>query len=214
MVPPLLSLQLLHTDQSQWPWLPATSCVVSGAFHPLLCFSRSASLCAAAAHPFRFSWSDQWRSRPWLNEWRCVGGCGVRCRYISKWTVIACAVSPFISTPGPDGNHCSLIGCLLFLLHGGVNCMSGIVEMHARAALLLKADSSPILAKWLLIYLIVYFRCLMPRALTSACLKCKECTRTLIGIHLQASTPPVGRSPVLPWGRCVTLAASSSTGYK
>lgn len=213
MVPPLLSLQLLHTDQSQWPWLPATSCVASGAFHPLLCFSCSA-LCAAATHPFRFSRSDQWCSRPWLNGWRCVGGCGVHCRYISKWTVIACAVSPFISTPSPDGNHCSLIGCLLFLLHGGVNCMSGIMEMHARAELLLKADSSPFLAKCLPIYLIVYFRCLMPPSLTLACLKWKDCTCTLIGIHLQASTPPVGRSPVLPWGHCVTLAASSSTGYK
>lgn len=92
--------------------------------------------------------------------------------------------------------------------------MSGIVEMHARAVLLLKAVPRPFLAKCLLIYLIVYFRRLMPRALTSACLKWKECTRTLIGIHLQASTPPVGRSPVLPWGHCVTLAASSSTGYK
>lgn len=150
-----------------------------------------------------------------LTEWvKMCGWVWVRCRYISKWTVIACAVSPFISTPSPDGNHCSLIGCLLFLLHGGVNCMSGIVEMHARAELLLKADSSPFLAKCLPIYLIVYFWCLMPPSLTLVCLKWKDCTRTLIGIHLQASTPPVGRSPVPPWGHCVTLAASSSTGHK
>lgn len=87
------------------------------------------------------------------------GRCGVHCRYISKWTVIACSVSPFISTPSPDGNHCSLIGCLLFLLHGGVNCMSGIAEMHASAGLLLKQIQVPFLAGCLLIYLRVYSRC-------------------------------------------------------
>lgn len=60
---------------------------------------------------------------------------GVGCAVVTSVNerLIACSVSSLILMPSPDGHHCSLIGCFLFILHRGVNCMFGVAEVHVSA---------------------------------------------------------------------------------